>query len=240
VSTGKEVVAGLGGGWIGGGNGGLQGELLPPRQAGSVFAQTTGREHCSTGLHSPTDVDVDVCLTSDLSVADWAELSQLNELVNGTRAQRQASPAGRLTWAGRDEMRWAVQARLDGGLLVSSLLVTTRRILVNGVNLAAGGISSVMTHPDYRRRGFARACMQRAARIIFEDEHVDLGLLLSSPMAVPLYASLGWERFAGPVWCEQPNAPRVDCQEAPGGPPMVLVPQGGPSSGTIDMCGLPW
>jgi GNAT superfamily N-acetyltransferase len=185
-------------------------------------------------------VDLDVRSAADLSDVDWAELSRLNELVNGPPAQRQASPPGQLTWAGRDQMRWSVRARLDEGLLVSSLFVTTRRILVNGVSVPAGGISSVMTHPDYRRRGFARACLQRAERIMFEDEQADMGLLLSSPMAVPLYASLGWTVFDGPVWCEQPNSRRVDCQVVPGGPPMVLVPNGEPTSGTIDMCGLPW
>jgi GNAT superfamily N-acetyltransferase len=186
------------------------------------------------------EMDVDVRRTSELDDTDWTELDQLNERANGTPAQRRASPTGRLSWAGRDDTRWALRTRAEDGRLVSSVYVTTRQILVNGLTQNAGGIRGVMTDPAYRRRGFARACMQRAAQVMFEDEQVDMGLLLSSAMAVPLYASLGWQIFDGPVWCDQPETGRINSTERLGGPPMVLLQHGGATSGTIDMCGLPW
>jgi len=184
-------------------------------------------------------MDLEVRRTSELDDRAWAELRELDVRANGTAEQRAAAPTSRLRWAGRDDTHWAVRVRVDG-VLVSSLYVTSRQILVNGVQQHAGGIRGVMTDVAFRRRGYARACMLRAASIMFEDEQADMGLLLSSPMAVPLYLSLGWQIFDGPVWCAQPDAGRANTAEVLGGPAMVLLPHGGEASGTIDMCGLPW
>ena len=89
--------------------------------------------------------------------------------------------------------------------------------------------------------GLARACMQQAMGYLRDQEQVEMALLLSSAMAVPLYAGLGWQAFHGPVWCLQADEQRVNFTELmPEETPMVWLPNGGPTSGTLDMCGLPW
>ena len=184
-------------------------------------------------------VDVDLTATIDLSADERAELRELDIRVHGPHESRPATPASQLTWAGLDDTLCAVRVRHDG-LLVSSLYVNERRILVNGQQQHAGGIRGVLTDPGYRRRGFARAALQRGMTFMLDELQVELGLLLSSQMAVPLYQGLGWQIFDGPVLCEQPDGPINYTELMPGHPPMVLLPAGGTASGAIDMCGLPW
>jgi predicted acetyltransferase len=128
----------------------------------------------------------------------------------------------------------------DAGRLVSCAFVTVREVLVNGTPVRAGGLCGVQTDPDYRRRGFARAAVQTATNFMFEQPGVELGLLLSSQMAVPLYEALGWRVFDGSVYCEQPVGIINYPQLMPAAPPMVLVPGSGSLSGSIDLCDLPW
>jgi hypothetical protein len=83
--------------------------------------------------------------------------------------------------------------------------------------------------------------MQRATNFMWQDLQAELGLLLSSEMAVPFYKSLGWEVVNGPVLCEQPSGAINYTELMPRTPAMVLIPPGGKLSITsIDMCGLPW
>jgi GNAT superfamily N-acetyltransferase len=178
--------------------------------------------------------------TGELSEADHQERQQLSMRVNGPPEARSGSTAGRLTWAGIDDTLCAVTVRHEGRL-VSSLFVNARTILVNERAVYAGGIRAVMTDPAYRRRGFARAALERAHQYMWQDLQVQLGLLLSSAMAVPLYASLGWQIFDGTVLCQQPGGTLNYTECNPGHPPMLLLPgHAPPFSGVIDMCGLPW
>ena len=126
--------------------------------------------------------------------------------------------------------------------LVSRVVVIERTVMVDGRRVRAGGISGVRTDPEFRRRGYASAAMRRAADVFWPDLRVDLGLLLSSEMAVPFYRSLGWEAINGPVLCEGPGGGVVDYAELkPRCSAMALVPAGGRLPvGTVDLCGLPW
>src|SRR5207244_10657661 len=95
----------------------------------------------------------------------------------------------------------------------------------------AGGVRGVLPDPAYRRRGFARGALERGTAYLFDELRVELGLLLSSEMAVPLYASLGWRVFDGPVWCDQPSG-RVNYTDyLAGQPPTVLWAAGGVREG---------
>ena len=184
-------------------------------------------------------VDVDLRATKSLSSEESAELRDLNVRVHGPPEARRLTPVMQLTWAGIADTLCVVRVR-HGGLLVSSLYVNERRILVNGKQQHAGGIRAVLTDPAYRRRGFARTALQRGMTFMLDELRVEMGLLLSSQMAVPLYQRLGWQIFDGPVLCEQPAGTLNYTELMPGHPPMVLLPAGGLSRGTIDMCGLPW
>jgi len=131
---------------------------------------------------------VDLTPTTELTEAERQELRELATRVHGARELRRDA-ATRLVWGGIDDTVSAVRVRL-GGLLVSSLFVAERGILVDGRRTHAGGVRGMVTHPEYRRRGLGRAAMQRATRFMWQDLRADLGLLLSSEMAVPFYASL--------------------------------------------------
>ena len=54
------------------------------------------------------------------------------------------------------------QAALAGDELVSSVLVTLASMWLAGGAVQCGIIDEVMTHPDHRRRGLARALIDRA------------------------------------------------------------------------------
>jgi aminoglycoside 2'-N-acetyltransferase I len=179
-------------------------------------------------------VDLELRPTADLSEADWTEVRECHRLAYGP------GPLGRVRWAGRQEMRALVRARVDG-VLASAVHTTTRWILVNERRTYAGGICGVMTRPEFRRMGLARTCMQQAMAHLRDHEQVEMALLLSSAIAVQLYAGLAWQPFQGPVWCEQPDGTRIDfTQVMPEETPMVWLLNGGAASGTLDMCGLPW
>jgi GNAT superfamily N-acetyltransferase len=184
-------------------------------------------------------VDPDLRPSLELTDEEWTELRELNRRAFGP-PETQAQTLGRLRWAGRDDIHWVARVRAYNGRLVSATHLTMRWILVNGERRFAGGIRGVMTDPDFRRQGLARTCMQRVTHMLAE-ERVEMGLLLSSAMAVPLYLSLGWLIWDGPVWCDQPEDKKVNYIDViPTGRPMVWLPNGGTAAGSIDMCGLPW
>jgi GNAT superfamily N-acetyltransferase len=184
-------------------------------------------------------MDLDLRATADLSAEDIAELRALHVRVHGPPDVERLTPGGQLRWAGLKDMLCVVRVR-DAAVLVSCAFVTAREILVNGNPVRAGGLCDVQTDPDYRLRGFARAAVQAATNCMSEQPAVELGLLFSSEMAVPLYESLGWRVFDGPVYCEQQVGIINYTELMPAAPPMVLVPGSGSLSGSIDLCGLPW
>lgn len=98
-----------------------------------------------------------------------------------------------------------------------------------------GGIGGVMTLPDKRKNGCAGAAM-RQAELLMKDARCDFGLLFCEPHNVPFYERLGWQIFAGDVFCEQPTQRiRFDMMHA-----MALPLISAPASRIIDLCGLPW
>jgi aminoglycoside 2'-N-acetyltransferase I len=187
-------------------------------------------------------VELDLRLVRDLSEADHRELRELLERVHGPPEAWQELPAGQLRFARVDpDADHAIRVWEDGQL-VSTLVGMERAILVDERRTRAGGIRGVRTHPEYRRRGFASAAMRRATDVLWQDRRVELGLLLSSEMAVPFYRSLGWKVIKGPVLCEGPDGGVFNYTERlPQCPAMVLVPAAGQLPvGTVDLCGLPW
>ena len=61
-----------------------------------------------------------------------------------------------------------------------------------------GYVSNVVTWPDYRRRGYSRACMLATVEW-FRQHEVPLVDLFASPEGEPLYASLGFTRKPDPA-----------------------------------------
>jgi GNAT superfamily N-acetyltransferase len=120
--------------------------------------------------------------------------------------------------------------------LVSRVGILQRTISVDGSRFSIGGISFVVTEPDYRGRGFASCLLASAVTFLRNPLQVPFGLLTCKPRLESLYSGLGWLAVPGPTVFDQPSGPHT-C----GGLTMVIE-CGGSSwpGGRIDLCGLPW
>lgn len=87
---------------------------------------------------------------------------------------------------------------LADGRIAAHLRVWDREIRVRGAVLRAGGIGSVLTHPDYRGRGYARALMRNAEAYML-DAGYDVGLLFTI-IGTPFYRALGWTPIPLPTF----------------------------------------
>jgi GNAT superfamily N-acetyltransferase len=64
--------------------------------------------------------------------------------------------------------------------------------LIEAGDLRLGGVSGVLTYPQFRGQGHASALMRRAAEHI-EQERLDLGMLFCDRETEPFYDALGWQ-----------------------------------------------
>lgn len=95
---------------------------------------------------------------------------------------------------------------LEGGRIVAHLRVWDREVRVRGASFRAGGIGSVLTHPDFRGRGYARALMRNTEKYLLGAGY-DVGLLFSI-IGTPFYEALGWTPVPLPTFA-------VDMKSAP-------------------------
>ena len=145
------------------------------------------------------------------------------------------------TWVGRD-VSWAdatqrVLVRDEKGSVVSHVGVYVRDTEWDGLPVRIGGIGGVMTHPDYRSQGHARAALRRALTSLHDDAKVAFALLFCEPALVMFYANQGWKRFVGEVIVQQPggSAPFTKFLA------MTLgIRQAAATLGRLDLRGLPW
>jgi GNAT superfamily N-acetyltransferase len=123
------------------------------------------------------------------------------------------------------------QAAFAGDELVSSVLVTLAKMRLAGRMVLCGILDEVMTHPDHRRRGLARALIQRAlvAMGARGAEVSLLNTLEATPPSGPqqLYESSGYQvyervdRFE--VTWGRPEAPAVASKIPPDGAARAAV-----------------
>jgi Predicted acetyltransferase involved in intracellular survival and related acetyltransferases len=88
-----------------------------------------------------------------------------------------------------------VLGRFDGHLVSHALWVTRYLQAGHGPLLRTAYVEAVATDPDYQRRGFATAVMQRLAA-----EVKDFELAALSPSDPAFYARLGWQLWRGPLF----------------------------------------
>jgi GNAT superfamily N-acetyltransferase len=90
---------------------------------------------------------------------------------------------------------------LDGSRLASTVQIFTRTIRLRGEEIVLGGIGSVATLPEYRRRGLATALLERAI-----DEMCARGMALSLLFSdrESFYGGLGWVPLRHPVHVVHP------------------------------------
>ncbi len=138
----------------------------------------------------------------------------------------------RLTYAAP---QWYLMGML-ADRMVGSLRMLERVISVADVPLRVGGITSVATEPDHRRRGVARKLVGAAIAFLKNDRHLPFVLLTCNRRLGPVYEKLGWRVVPGPTKYSQPDGPRT-C------PGLTMIFECGPArwpEGPIDMRGLPW
>ena len=78
------------------------------------------------------------------------------------------------------------------GVVVAHVPVWLREAVVGEDRLRIGIISPTVTHPDYRRRGYATRCLRDCIRIM-EEEGVPVSVLWTLEATFPFYQQSGWE-----------------------------------------------
>jgi aminoglycoside 2'-N-acetyltransferase I len=117
-----------------------------------------------------------------------------------------------------------VLGRLNGRLVSHALWVTRYLQAGRGSLLRTAYVEAVATDPDYQRRGFATAVMQRLAA-----EVQDFELAALSPSDPAFYARLGWQLWRGPLFIRtedgllaSPDEEQVMILRLPRTPPLNL------------------
>jgi aminoglycoside 2'-N-acetyltransferase I len=147
------------------------------------------------------------------------------------------------TWVGKDIV-WAnavqhiIVREAKGAPVIAHTSAFVREAEWDGLPVTIGGIGAVMTHPDHRRQGHARAAIKRALTYLHDEPKVAFALLFVLPHNVAFYANQGWRQFQGDVIAKQPSGT---------GPFTTLLTMtlgvrqaGAATRGKIDLRGLPW
>jgi predicted acetyltransferase len=100
-----------------------------------------------------------------------------------------------------------------------------------------GGIGGVMTAPDRRKRGHARAALAAMLRHLIDDQRVSFVMLFCPVDLCGFYERLGWRPFAGtPLVRQQGDVVEFTLNRA-----MVRSgTEAAPRGGTLDLRGAPW
>ena len=125
---------------------------------------------------------------------------------------------------------------VEDGQWVSFLGIVERTVSVAGQPLQVAGIANVITRPEWRRRGLARAAMEAAAKLMRCRLCSEFGLLLCYHELVPYYTRLGWQEVAGPLAFQQSWGQAT----WPWGTMVLPIGDQPWPEGAIDLCGPPW
>jgi len=134
-------------------------------------------------------------------------------------------------------MTWSVMAKPDQRV-VSQTGILYRVIRVGDVLLPVGGLSTAVTLPQARGRGYARAVVASATAFVGVWLWARFAVVLCAADATGFYEHLGWRKVNEPI-----SYPRAGGQQPLlNRTAMVLACQGEAEwpSGPIDLCGAPW
>jgi len=170
-----------------------------------------------------TDIDIRI---SSLKGVPSAVLSQLDDLFD--------SEFGSLPEVFSDS-DWFIMGFIED-LLVSRVGVVKRVVSVADEIVVVGGVSGVVTRPDYRKHGYASRLMRCARRFMRDELPADFGLLTCRKDLESFYKRLGYKVVSGPTTYAQPGG-SMACK----GLTMVIeLGKAGWPEGPIDLCGFPW
>jgi hypothetical protein len=134
-------------------------------------------------------------------------------------------------------MMWSVMAKPEQQV-VCQMGILYRVIRVGDVLIPVGGLSAVMTSPDARGRGYARAVVASATAFVGVWLWAPFALVLCAADAASFYEHLGWRKIDEPMSGNGTGGQHVLTDRVA----MVLACQGATDwpSGPIDLCGAPW
>lgn len=112
-----------------------------------------------------------------------------------------------------------------------------RDALIDGRAVRVGGIGGVMTAPELRKRGFARAALAAMRTYLVDDQRTSFSLLFCADNLHGFYSKLGWRLFADLPFVEHGGV----AMEFTLNPAMVQDGIGvAPDAGRLDLRGPPW
>jgi GNAT superfamily N-acetyltransferase len=171
---------------------------------------------------------------AELTNEERAALHALNAAVYPPEVAA-AWPGRSIEWAA---LQWSVivwdelesQAVAHAGIVI-------RQARWNACDVKVGGIGGVMTHPNFRGRGYARAAVNRGIEFFREQDDIDFALLVCKPTLIPLYERLGWRVFSGDLLVEQHGKTVKFTFNLPMTCPLRATQE---LDGVIDLLGPPW
>jgi aminoglycoside 2'-N-acetyltransferase I len=179
---------------------------------------------------------------SQLSVANLSadERQQLLAFTRHTldhgldRVRPFALPADSYRWTAPT---WSVLVKADSRV-VAHAGITYRVVEVDDLRVPVAGIGGVMTLPDWRRHGCARAALSSATAFAGLQLWAPFALVICPEEDTAFYQHLGWRIAQSPIWCEQPGGPVRLAHELA----LYLACQGDADwpSGPIHLRGAPW
>ncbi|HEV3003859.1 MAG TPA: GNAT family N-acetyltransferase, partial [Pirellulales bacterium] len=137
-------------------------------------------------------MQTDIRPAEGLTDEERAALRSLAAAVYPPEAEA-AWPERLIEWAAR---QWSVMVWNEDQAVAHAGIVI-REARWNDSDVKVGGVGGVMTHPEFRGRGFASAAVGRCVQFFREQGDIDFGLLVCEPHLVPFYERLGWRVFPG-------------------------------------------
>lgn len=139
---------------------------------------------------------------------------------------------------------WRLVLEGEDDALVAHTGFGMRDIVVGDARAARfriAGVGAVCTAPGWQRRGLGRRLFDALRDFLAAEASIDFAFLECREAIVPFYQAAGFSRFDQPVWCLDPD--RGAWSESLG--PKMLMPiarslAAWPSSGRIDLRGMPW
>jgi GNAT superfamily N-acetyltransferase len=145
-----------------------------------------------------------------------------------------ALPADSYSWTAPT---WSVLVKAQSRV-VAHAGITYRVIQVDNLRIPVAAIGGVMTLPDWRRRGYARAALANATAFAGLQLWTPFALVICPEEDTAFYQHLGWRVAEASIWCEQPGGPvRLARERA-----LYLACQSDADwpGGSIDLAGTPW
>jgi predicted GNAT family acetyltransferase len=104
-----------------------------------------------------------------------------------------------------------LQTRQYFGIKIANRLISVAGIHVHSETYRVAALGNIVTHPDYRGRGFAQSVTARLCRSLLENvDHIGLNVKANNTVAIGLYEKLGFEILAPYYECAVFNPEDVE------------------------------